>query len=1050
MTVQPEQLLCPVLVGRDDELATLRVALDRAIQGRVRGLFMRGEAGIGKSRLCRALIADAQLRGLHPIVGLCTPQETTLPYGSVVDALRRALAHLRADPAWLHTTLAPVLPVLAPLLPELRSPSDAAAPAVPEAESPLALRRRLFEALAFAMRILSAARGGVEPTVATPVLILEDLHWADQSTLDFIEFLLRSSTELAQLEGEPGQGLLVVGTLRSEGLDPAAAPARLIAGLLATRVAREIELRPLSAAQLARMLAVTLGRDLSPELVEAFFERSEGNPFVAEELLGAVAAAGHLDGTGKGGEVATLHLPLSLRGAVLERLNLLPDEARTLLSAAAVVGRAFDLAVLAAVTELNGATLLRGLRLALRHGLIEENPAEGGTANVTTGDRYRFRHALTREVVYGEMLGPERRALHGAVAHALEARLSGESAERADGELLEALAYHFRLAGDRVKAPLYAQRTAERDRALLAFAEARRHYHEALSYLAEGDPARLPLLESLGLLSLALLDVAGAVAYLDAAISLLRSLGMARKASVVLGEMHHLLWYADLARFRQMVAALDAAAEAARSGADGAGPEDADALATYAAAALAHATYANYERAGLWAWRALDLDVALNAPGATADAVSPAAYKALLARGHARVHGQVAGERDALRGSALVEAGLRDEHETLKLGLRHALPEVVQVCYNFLPRGLLEVGRDREAAALNDAADEYARRSGVAAIADMRGYSLLYAGRWPEGVAAMRAAIAISRAIGAPAKLAMELTALGHLLVAQGEAAGAVEALQEALGILELGGQFVTLGPCLAGLARAHALRGDAEGAAALFERGRALWQTTQDRGTVVLLLLEGCLFYAARGETAQASQWSADLARAAGDDPLPVAAAAAAQARGVVLAARGEHEAAESALREAVQRWETLSRLYEAARARTALGTAILAASPRAPAARAEADALLVAAGATFEHLGAALDVTAAEDVRRRAGLLAQARRRESLAQGRAPFGDLTPREREVLVRLVAGDTNREIAQALFIAEGTAELHVSRILGKLGCATRAQAVAYAVANKLV
>src|SRR5581483_4826844 len=136
-------------------------------------------------------------------------------------------------------------------------------------------------------------------------------------------------------------------------------------------------------------------------------------------------------------------------------------------------------------------------------------------------------------------------------------------------------------------------------------------------------------------------------------------------------------------------------------------------------------------------------------PGATADAVSPAAYKALLARGHARVHGQVAGERDALRGSALVEAGLRDEHETLKLGLRHALPEVVQVCYNFLPRGLLEVGRDREAAALIDAADEYARRSGVAAIADTRGFCMYFAGRWQEAIEIMRASVAFSRRIGA-------------------------------------------------------------------------------------------------------------------------------------------------------------------------------------------------------------------------------------------------------------------------------------------------------------
>ena len=119
MSANPEQWLCPVLVGREDELAALRVALDRALQGRVRGLFVRGEAGIGKSRLCRTLIRDAQLRGLAPVVGLCTPQSIALPYGPIVDALRRSFARLHLDDATLRTSLAPVLPALVQLLPEL-------------------------------------------------------------------------------------------------------------------------------------------------------------------------------------------------------------------------------------------------------------------------------------------------------------------------------------------------------------------------------------------------------------------------------------------------------------------------------------------------------------------------------------------------------------------------------------------------------------------------------------------------------------------------------------------------------------------------------------------------------------------------------------------------------------------------------------------------------------------------------------------------------------------------------------------------------------------
>jgi hypothetical protein len=199
----------------------------------------------------------------------------------------------------------------------------------------------------------------------------------------------------------------------------------------------------------------------------------------------------------------------------------------------------------------------------------------------------------------------------------------------------------------------------------------------------------------------------------------------------------------------------------------------------------------NYARANLWARRGLDLAATLDWAGAP---TSPAAYKALLARGHARLHGKVGesgGEQEIAR------AGIRDEYETLELGLRQALPEVVQLAYNFLLRGLLEVGRDAEAATLIDAADEYARRSGVAAIGDTRGYSLLFAGRWAEGITAMRDAVATSRAIGSPGKLALELTALGHLLVAQGDGPGATEVLEEALAILEPSGQWVILAPCL-------------------------------------------------------------------------------------------------------------------------------------------------------------------------------------------------------------------------------------------------------------
>src|SRR5579883_333733 len=97
MSVLPEQALCPVVVGRDDELVVLRGALDRALQGYARGIFIIGEAGLGKSRLCRTVIKDAQMRGLAPVIGLGSPQDTGLPFGPIVDALRRAVTRTASD-----------------------------------------------------------------------------------------------------------------------------------------------------------------------------------------------------------------------------------------------------------------------------------------------------------------------------------------------------------------------------------------------------------------------------------------------------------------------------------------------------------------------------------------------------------------------------------------------------------------------------------------------------------------------------------------------------------------------------------------------------------------------------------------------------------------------------------------------------------------------------------------------------------------------------------------------------------------------------------------
>jgi DNA-binding CsgD family transcriptional regulator len=238
---------------------------------------------------------------------------------------------------------------------------------------------------------------------------------------------------------------------------------------------------------------------------------------------------------------------------------------------------------------------------------------------------------------------------------------------------------------------------------------------------------------------------------------------------------------------------------------------------------------------------------------------------------------------------------------------------------------------------------------------------------------------------------------------------------------------------------------GNRDEAADGYRRLHEWWRKTEDRGTAAPMLLDGCLFFVDI-DRALAEAWAVDLSAMAGGGN-PVAQAAAAHAAGACHAAAGRAAPAVEVLREAAARWSALHRPYAEAGALHGLGAALLASASHDRAVRAEADALLTRAEASFATLGALRDAGLVEALRRESGLLAQARRRRSLDGAKAPFGGLTPRERDVLRLLATGQTNRAIAARLYITEGTAELHVSRILGKLGAATRAQAAALAVAR---
>ena len=436
-------LSCRFFIGRDLEFDVLEQARRGLAKGRGAIVLVAGDAGIGKSRLVAEFIQ--KLRGgrvrnvasaeclesapqpLGPFRTLATSLKHTLRAKDLPDDVARALAQLRIGAAA-----------------DVRSESETA---------PLD-KAELFAALASFFKTAAAERA--------TILTIEDLQWADPSTLDFLVYL---AARIANSR------LLLVATYRAEEAEGAGSLRGALARLARESTVARIDLRALAGDELRALIAGAL--DGQPSLpaktlreVEA---RCEGNPFYAEELL--KNAVEHRDAAEAPG------LPLSIRTAIVERLAGLSDEDRAVVDRAAVLGQRFDPAVLARTLGSDVATLLPALRRAHKLNIIIEDEGER--------IQFRFRHALMRQAIYEEMLQIDARQLHAETLATLES-LNEPSRD------LEALAYHAWEAHDGVKALRYNEAAGEAALAVHGLAEARECFERALEAAREpADQARL-------------------------------------------------------------------------------------------------------------------------------------------------------------------------------------------------------------------------------------------------------------------------------------------------------------------------------------------------------------------------------------------------------------------------------------------------------------------------------------------------------------------------------------------------------------------------------
>jgi DNA-binding CsgD family transcriptional regulator len=976
-------------IGREEELRRLQRGLQSAAAGEPGTLLIAGEAGVGKTRLVHEF-ADRVGGEAQVLLGSCIPLTGGgLPYAPIVDALRPLARDL--DPAELNELLGPTPDDLLRLLPAATPPPRRLAEPVGEYA-----QVRLFELL---LRFLDRL-GRRRPVV----LVVEDAHWADRSTLDLLIFLIRMARQ---------ERLLVLATYRSDELHSQHPLRTALAELDRSWHLEHLELARFTQAELAALLGNILGHPPPPAMVQRIFTRSQGNAFLAEELLTAAASS-------QPGQA----LPRRLQDMLLARLTALTADTRQVLRVAATVGRPTEHQLLAAASQLPEARLVGAVREAVDRQLL-----------IADQDTYSFRHILLREAVYGELLPGERRLLHAAVAQALTQDPDPSALRNTSAEL----AHHWDVVGDHPRA-LTASITAARAAAeAYGFSEAHQHYERALDLWEQVPDAEEQAGLALSELQLEAAEAAGWAGLADRAATLIQEalVDMSpnvepARAGVLRARQAEWLWDAGDTK-----AGLATYEEASRMMANE--PPSAGKARVLAGHATELMRQGQFSASRVLCEDALTVALAVGALAEEGRALNTLGCvlselgdpeAGITALRQALILSEQAGNFDDISRAYLnlsyvlgVDAGR--PHEGLEVlqqglarlrefGLELALPG--NTLRTNLAAALWSIGRWPEAEAiLNQTLTSEVPARFALQLPLLRARLHLARGRFDLAHEQAQVAAQMAERLIDPASQNSLQKFLAEFAIWQGNAAAARSAAAKALQYLTEDDHSYAIAACQIGL------RAEADAAERAHDR-RANPPEVADIHVTAEQLLNR-----ARESLAQLG---ANLSEARAH------------------AAGCEAEYARMQLRSDPQQWATLaaawdaiSKPYEAAYARWRQAEALLAA--KAP-----------GAAATLRQAYQATVQLGEIPLRHELERLAQRARIELQSPSAKPpdispgcmaeAQGLTPREQEVLRHLLEGRTNRQIARALFISEKTASVHVSNIMGKLDAANRSEAAAIA------